>query len=94
MNGATSRLRVGLIKRIHVDQHRIKARDPRPLTVQTSRGSVKAARIVVNGPSEIVYRPEHPLNCGARVWIETHAAVDLFDVAEAPEDTATCERTI
>ena len=74
------RIKAGTIKRLHVDQHRIRARDPRPLTVQTSRGSLKAARIDIEGPSRIVYNYDKPLSCGAKVWIETHSAVELFDI--------------
>jgi hypothetical protein len=71
-----------MIKRIHVNMHVIRRnrRDSRtdpPLTVKTSRGNHKAVRVVISGPSEVIYRPEQPLACGARVWIETDAPLTL-----------------
>ena len=32
-------------------------------------------RVTIKGPSAVVYRPERPLACGARAWIETYAEV-------------------
>jgi len=69
-----------MIKRIHVNQHVIRRntrageREP-PLTVKTSRGNVRGHSVEIKGPSQVVYSPERPLGCGARVWIETHAPV-------------------
>ena len=64
---------------IHVNQHLIKARDPQPLTVKTYRENRRAteADIIVNGEvvATVVYRPDKPLSCGARVWIETQNEV-------------------
>lgn len=71
-----------MIKRIHVNQHIIKANakndavDP-PLSVKTSRGSHVGHRVTIDGPSEVVYSPDKPLSCGAKVWIETTAPVTL-----------------
>lgn len=31
------------------------------------------------GPVEMVYRPDDPLDCGARVWIEAECDVELTD---------------
>lgn len=72
----------GRIKRLHVDQHVIKANRKNgtelpPLTVQLSDGSLKCKHARIAGPSELVYRPEKPLSCGARIWIETKAAVEV-----------------
>jgi hypothetical protein len=74
-------IRAGLIKRIHVDQHRIKHNaktgDDLPvLTVQAQGGPYKGHEINVDGPSHIVY-DGRTLSCGAKVWIETTAAVDI-----------------
>ena len=71
-----------LLKRIHVNQHRIKAnakhgyRDP-VLTVKSSRGNRYAHHVEIDGPSRVVYSPDKPLKCGARVWIETRSPVTL-----------------
>lgn len=66
---------------IHVNQHKVRAREPRPLTVKTYRSNDEAreARIVVDGVvvATVVYRPEDPLSCGARVWIETEHPVEV-----------------
>lgn len=72
-----------MIKRIHVHQHIIKANakdggDRPVLSVKTSKGTTTANRVEIHGPSELIYRPEKPLSCGARVWVETHAEVSLF----------------
>lgn len=69
-----------MLRRIHVNQHIIRANakhgttDP-PLTVKVGKRNVRATAVQVLGPSEVVYRPDRPLSCGARVWIETTAEV-------------------
>lgn len=71
-----------MLKRIHVNQHIIRANsrsgtsDP-PISVKTYRENIRADRVMIDGPSEVVYRPDHPLGCGARLWIETHAPVHV-----------------
>lgn len=72
----------GTIKRIHVNRQVIAAnlkhgRNDAPITVQTSRGPHKAYSVEIEGPSRFVYRPDNPLHCGARLWIETTAQVVL-----------------
>jgi hypothetical protein len=68
--------------RIHVNQHRIRSNikrdEPEPvLTVKTYKSNVYAFEVEVLGPSRIVYRPDKPLPCGARCWIETDADVEV-----------------
>lgn len=68
------------IKRIHVNQHNIRSNKKNnqnlpPLTVKTTKQNIRAHDVVVHGPSKIVYSPDKPLSCGARVWIETNAHV-------------------
>ena len=66
---------------IHVNQHIIKrnakegSQDP-VLTVKTYNSNQYAHEVDIRGPSRIVYSPDKPLSCGARVWIETEARVD------------------
>jgi hypothetical protein len=73
---------VGVLKRIHVNQHVIRANrrdsksDP-PLTVKTHKSNTKAHEVSIDGPSRVIYSPDKPLACGAHVWIETTAAVDV-----------------
>ena len=67
---------------IHVNQHIIKSNtkhgkaDP-VLTVKTYKSNNYANSVSIRGPSKVVYRPNAPLSCGARVWIETDAVVEL-----------------
>lgn len=75
-------LREGPIKRLHVDKHVIRANinrapeDAEPaITIQTSKGPLKAFEVEVLGPSKFTYQPCSPLSCGARLWIETTAEV-------------------
>lgn len=77
MMGGMARRR---LTRIHVNQHVIRAnaksgaRDP-VLTVKTSGGNTYAHEVSILGPSRVVYSPDCPLSCGARVWVETTADV-------------------
>ena len=72
------------IKRIHVNQHKIKSnkkynrKDP-VLTVKTSKTNTYGHEVVIHGPSKVVYRPDKPLSCGARVWIETESEVNVIN---------------
>ena len=72
----------GKLKRIHINQHIIRAnskneeRKP-PITVKTSDANHKGWSVDIHGVSQVVYRPDKPLNCGAKVWMETTAAITL-----------------
>lgn len=35
--------------------------------------------VEIKGPSRMVYRPDTPRTCGAKLWIETEAEVVLHD---------------
>ncbi len=65
---------------IHVNQHVIKknakegTNDP-VLTVKNYKENRYAHEVEIKGESKIVYSPDKPLSCGARVWIETQAEV-------------------
>lgn len=68
---------------IHVNQHIIKRNDKTGerspcLTCKTYKSNDYAHEAIIKGPSKVVYRPDDPLNCGARVWIETYAEVELI----------------
>ena len=65
---------------IHVNQHNIrhnlKTGERKPvLTVKTYKSNTYAHEVQIDGPSRIIYAPDKPLSCGARVWIETHSKV-------------------
>ena len=65
---------------IHVNQHVIKANvknnehNP-PLTCKTYKENVQGYRVKFSGDAEVVYSPDKPLSCGARVWIETNSKI-------------------
>ncbi len=68
-----------MIKRIHVNQHNIRANakgaDLPVLSVKTYKDNTLCNAVQVLGPCKVVYSPDKPLSCGARVWIETEAEV-------------------
>jgi len=70
---------------VHVNQHNIRRNatkgttDP-VLTVKTYKDNTYANTAIIvdkdgNEVARIVYQPEKPLSCGARVWIETQLEV-------------------
>lgn len=66
--------------RIHVNQHVIKrnkktGRSDPVITVKSGRRNRYARQVKIVGPSRVVYSPDKPLACGARVWIETESEV-------------------
>jgi len=69
--------------RIHVNQHNIKANtkgaDLPVLTVKDYKQNRKCNEVEINGPSKVVYSPDKPLPCGARVWIETEADIKIVE---------------
>ena len=73
---------ITMIKRIHVNQHRIKSNkkhnknDP-VITVKTSKSNTYGHEVIIQGLSKVIYRPNKPLSCGAKVWIETEADVEV-----------------
>lgn len=72
-------------KRIHIDQHAIRrnakgANDP-PISVKTYKSNTKCFEVEINGPSKLVYSPDKPLSCGAKVWIETDSEVVMDQYA-------------
>ena len=71
-----------MLKRIHVNQHVIRRNQKigereAPLSVKTSKANHRAHSVAIDGPSRVVYSPDRPLACGARVWVETDAPVTL-----------------
>jgi len=71
----------GTIKRVHVDK-RIMAsnlkhgRNDPPITIQTSLGPKKFKSVEILGPSKVIYSPNKPLSCGARLWVETREEIN------------------
>ena len=77
---------------VHVNQHVIKAnaksgeRDP-VLTVKTYKDNTYAHEVEIKGPCKVIYSPDKPLSCGAKVWIETQS--DVIPIVRN-EDMASC----
>ena len=70
------------MKRIHVNMHKVRANKKHGtnepvLTIKEVRTNTYCHEVDILGPSKLVYRPNKPLSCGARVWIETTAAVRI-----------------
>ena len=69
------------LTRIHVNRHNIRANGNLPvLTVKDYKENRKGntASIVDDNGAEVarvVYRPDKPLACGAKCWIETQLTV-------------------
>lgn len=81
-----------LLKRIHVNQHKIRSnkkhRENEPvLTCKTSKSNDYGHEVAIyddngNEVARVIYRPNKPLSCGARVWIETKNDVSVFHMDE------------
>jgi hypothetical protein len=73
---------------IHVNQHVIKANaksganDP-VLTVKTYKSNTYAHAVEISGPSRLIYKPNNPLSCGAKVWLETDSEVTCLPFANS-----------
>ena len=47
------------------------------LSVKHSKSNTYGYSIKINGPCEIIYRPQKPLDCHATLWIETFSQVNV-----------------
>ena len=45
------------------------------ITVKTYKSNTFGHEVEILGKSKVVYSPDKPLSCGARVWIETDGEV-------------------
>lgn len=74
------------LKRIHVNRNIIASNakngtsDP-VITVKEGRSNRYAHTVEILGPSRMVYSPDCPLSCGAKVWVETESDVVLINKA-------------
>ena len=69
-------------KRIHINQHKIRSNSKVPaeerlpvITVKTYKDNTYCEEVFIEGPCRVIYSPEKPLSCGARVWIETESDI-------------------
>ena len=83
-------------KRIHVNQHAVRsnhktgAREP-VITVKTYKGNDYAHEVIIYGQdgkeaARVVYRPDKPLSCGARIWVEVQGEVELINHAAIAQE--------
>ena len=73
------------IARIHVNQHVIKANakngENNPIfTIKQGGSNTYAHNVKVKGEMELVYSPDKPLSCGAKVWIETRGDIKIVNL--------------
>jgi hypothetical protein len=66
--------------KVHVNSHIIRSNrrcgeNLPPLRVIRGRVSEPAHQVELIGKTRVVYSPDRPLKCGARVWIEADDAV-------------------
>ena len=71
-------------KRIHINQHKIRGNKKHNtnepvITVKTYKSNDYGHEVHIHGLSTVVYSPNKPLSCGARVWIETDSMVEVKD---------------
>lgn len=70
-----------MIKRIHVNQHNVRYNAKNTvdlkdvITVKTSYGNYYGSDVMCKGSTRVIYSPDKPLSCGAKVWIEAHGDV-------------------
>tara|TARA_R110000803_G_scaffold45085_2_gene95157 strand:+ start:300 stop:530 length:231 start_codon:yes stop_codon:yes gene_type:complete len=72
---------------LHVNQHNIRAnskgKDLPVLTVKDYKQNRKCNQALIkdaegNVVAKLIYRPDKPLSCGAKVWIETELNVETI----------------
>ena len=62
-------------------QHNIKRNIKNPeyqlpvITIKTYKSNDYAYEVYIDGPAKVVYSPDKPLSCGAKVWVETESDV-------------------
>jgi hypothetical protein len=71
---------------IHVNQHNIRSNakgktDLPVLTCKNYKENTYTNEVIIYGQdgkvaAKVIYSPENPLSCGARVWIETQCQVE------------------
>jgi hypothetical protein len=66
--------------KIHINQHIIrrnaKTGERAPvITVKTYKTNNYCTEVKIQSPCKVIYSPDKPLPCGAKVWIETEGEV-------------------
>lgn len=69
------------LKRVHVNQHKLRQRvkdsssHEHCYTIKHKGQTITAFQVHIDGPSTLVERIDHPLSCGARLWLETDSEI-------------------
>lgn len=76
-------------KVIHVNQQIIRKNNKtgersEPLTCKTYKSNTYCSEIIINDHTKVIYRPDKPLDCGAKVWIETTEEVECISNGMGP----------
>jgi hypothetical protein len=71
---------------IHINrniiQRNAKRDEKKPVVrVEQGRNVTYCMEVDIKGTSKMVYRPDAPRPCGAKLWIETEAEVEMIGVA-------------
>ncbi|NEO34036.1 MAG: helix-turn-helix domain-containing protein [Symploca sp. SIO3C6] len=69
---------------IHVNQHAIRQNKKQGhhnpvISIKKGNSNIYGHEVRINGPSKVVYQPNFPKACGARVWIETLSTVEIIN---------------
>lgn len=70
------------MKIIHINRNIIQqnAKNNQSLPVcriQEGKETKYGMEVIIHGPSQLVYRPDAPLACGAKLWIETESEITI-----------------
>lgn len=74
--------------KVHVNQHKIRGnlkhgRNDPPIAIRgPGRGVRYAYEVELVGAARVIYSPNKPLSCGARLWIEADDALIMGGVNE------------
>ena len=79
---------MGKIKRIHINQHNIrhnsKSDEHKPIVSVKCGGKNYTGYGADFNEGKVVYSPDKPLSCGAKVWLETTGEVIIRGKDGAP----------
>ena len=66
------------INRNIIQQNAKHGKDDPVCRVEVNGKVIYCMEVQIDGPSHMIYRPEKPRPCGAKLWIETYADVKLI----------------
>ena len=73
------------MKIIHINRNIIQqnakhGREEPVVRVEENGKVTYCMEVIIKGPSRMIYRPDKPRPCGAKLWIETDAECELVGV--------------